>query len=169
MRLHLEECLVDGDEAGDVQHPSWVEVLQLQTPLVEEPTQKPVHGETTLLGRGCGNSSLSGTLQCATSFDGKSPFPTKAFNTDSLTVDDLQSDISLRDRKRICEFLFSPSLSPLSFLETTMALKNALGKKEKERRRQMRKRQKNRVKTFSLLLLKEKGTTVRGGHAVRER
>ena len=29
VRLHPEEGLVDGDEAGDVQHPSRVEVLQL--------------------------------------------------------------------------------------------------------------------------------------------
>jgi len=93
----------------------------------------------------------------------------KAFNTDSLIVDDLQSDILLWDHKRICEFFSSPSLSPFSFLETVVALKNALGKKEKERRRQMRNRRKNRTKTLSLLLLKEKGTTVRGGHADRER
>ena len=33
----------------------------------------------------------------------------------------------------------------------------------------MRNRQKNRAKTFSLLLLKEKGTTVRGGRVDRER
>ena len=33
----------------------------------------------------------------------------------------------------------------------------------------MRNRRKNRAKTFSLLLLKEKGTIVRGGHADRER
>ena len=44
MRLHLEEGLVDGDKAGDMQHPSRVEVLQLQTPLVEEPMQKPLCG-----------------------------------------------------------------------------------------------------------------------------
>jgi len=44
MRLHLEEGLADSDEAGDVQHPSWVEVLQLQAPLIEESAQKPVHG-----------------------------------------------------------------------------------------------------------------------------
>ena len=82
---------------------------------------------------------------------------TKAFNTDSLTVDDLQSDILLRDCKRICEFFSSPSLSPFSFLVTTAALKNALGKEQKGRRRQMRNRRKNRAKTFSLLLLKKKG------------
>ena len=63
----------------------------------------------------------------------------KAFNTDFLTVDDLQFDILLRDRKRIGEFFSSPSLSPFSFLETTAALKNALGKKEKGRRRQAKK------------------------------
>ena len=44
MRLHLEEGHTDGDEAGDVQHPSRVEVLQVQTPIVEETTQKPVRG-----------------------------------------------------------------------------------------------------------------------------
>ena len=87
----------------------------------------------------------------------------KTFNTDSLTVDDLQSDISLWDHKRICEFFSSPSLSPFSFLETTAALKNALGKEENKRRRQMRNRQKNRAKTFSLLLLKEKGAAVGEG------
>jgi len=42
MRLHLEEGLVDGDETGNVQHPSRIEVLQLQAPLIEEPMQKPV-------------------------------------------------------------------------------------------------------------------------------
>ena len=35
-------------------------------------------------------------LQCATSFDGRNPFTAKAFSTDSLTVDELQSDISLQ-------------------------------------------------------------------------
>ena len=35
--LHPEEGLIDGDEASDVQHPSRVEVLQLQAPLVKEP------------------------------------------------------------------------------------------------------------------------------------
>ena len=93
----------------------------------------------------------------------------KTFNKDSVIVDDLQSDISLRDRKRICEFFSFPSLSPFSFLETAAALKNAHGRKEKKRRRQMRNRRKNRAKIFSLLLLKEKGTTVRGGRADRER
>ena len=43
MRLHLDEGLVDGDEAGDVQYPSQVEVLQLQASLVEEPAQEPVY------------------------------------------------------------------------------------------------------------------------------
>jgi len=78
-------------------------------------------------------------------------------------VDDLQSDISLQDRKRIGEFFSSPSFSPFSFLETAAALKNALGKEEKERRRQMRNRQKNGAKTLSPFLLKEKGTTIREG------
>ena len=44
-------------------------------------------------------------------------------------VDDLQSNILLRDHKKICEFLISPSLSPLSFLETAAALKNTLDEK----------------------------------------
>ena len=44
MRLHLEESLADGDEFGDVQHPLWIKVLQLQTLLIEEPMQEPVHG-----------------------------------------------------------------------------------------------------------------------------
>jgi len=42
VRLHPEESLADGDEAGNVQHPSQIKVLQLQTPLIEEPTQEPV-------------------------------------------------------------------------------------------------------------------------------
>ena len=42
--LHLEEGLTDGDKAGDVQHPRWIEVLQLQTLLIKESTQEPVHG-----------------------------------------------------------------------------------------------------------------------------
>ena len=51
MRLHPEEGLIDSDEASNVQHPSRVEVLQLQAPLVEEPMQKPVRGvlEPTLM------------------------------------------------------------------------------------------------------------------------
>ena len=67
----------------------------------------------------------------------------------------------------ICEFFSSPSLSPFSFLATIAALKNALGEEEKEMRQQMRNRQKNGAKAFSLLLLKEKGTTVRGGRVDR--
>ena len=93
----------------------------------------------------------------------------KAFNIDTLIVDDLQSDILLWDHRRIGEFFSSPSLSPFSFLETAAALKNAHVKKEKERRRQMRNRRKNRAKTFSLPQPKEKGIAVRGGHADRER
>jgi len=84
-------------------------------------------------------------------------------------VDDLKSDILLQDRKRIGEFFSSPSLSPLSFLETTVALRNAHDKKEEERRWQMRNRQKNGSKTLSPLLLKEKGTTVREGRADQEK
>ena len=44
VRLHLEEGLINGDKASEVQYSSWVEVLQLQAPLIEEPTQEPVHG-----------------------------------------------------------------------------------------------------------------------------
>ena len=44
VRLHPVEGLVDGDEAGNVQHPSRIEVLQLQAPLIEEPAQEPVRG-----------------------------------------------------------------------------------------------------------------------------
>ena len=42
MRLHPKEGLADGDKANDVQHPSRIEVLQLQAPLVEKPTQELV-------------------------------------------------------------------------------------------------------------------------------
>ena len=74
---------------------------------------------------------------------------------------------SLTFRSRICEFFSSPSLSPFSFspfsfLETITALKNALGKKEKERRQWMKNRQKNRTKTFPLQF-KEKGAAVGEG------
>ena len=41
--LHPEESLTDGDETSNVQHPRWIEMLQLQTPLIEEPTQELVH------------------------------------------------------------------------------------------------------------------------------
>ena len=58
----------------------------------------------------------------------------KAFNTDSLMVEHLQSDISLQITKGSMSFFSPPSLSPLSFLETTAALRNAHGKKEKGRR-----------------------------------
>ena len=44
MRLHPEEGLADGDETSGMQHPSQIEVLQLQTPLIEEPAQEPVRG-----------------------------------------------------------------------------------------------------------------------------
>ena len=51
MQLHPEEGLTDGVEAGDVHHPGWVEMLQLQAPLVEETGQKPMRGvpEPTLM------------------------------------------------------------------------------------------------------------------------
>ena len=42
MWLHLEEDLANGDEAGNMQHPSRIEVLQLQAPLIEEPMQELV-------------------------------------------------------------------------------------------------------------------------------
>ena len=44
VRLHPEEGLIDGDEAGNVQHPSQIEVLQLQAPIIEEPAQELVCG-----------------------------------------------------------------------------------------------------------------------------
>ena len=44
MRLHPEEGLVDGDETSDMQHPRWIEVLQLQIPLIKEPAQELVRG-----------------------------------------------------------------------------------------------------------------------------
>ena len=37
VRVHPEESLADGDKAGNVQHPHRIKVLQLQTPLIEEP------------------------------------------------------------------------------------------------------------------------------------
>jgi len=57
---------------------------------------------------------------------------TKDSSTDFLTLDDLQSDILLQLEKRIGEFLL-PSLSPLPFLDTSVALRNALGKEEKRK------------------------------------
>jgi len=50
-----------------------------------------------------------------------------------------------------------------------MALRNAHGKKEERRRWQKKNRQKNGMKTLSLLLLKEKGTAVKEGRADRGR
>ena len=44
MRLHPEEGLVDGYKTSNVQHPSRIEVLQLQAPLVEEPAQELMRG-----------------------------------------------------------------------------------------------------------------------------
>ena len=44
MQLHPKEGLVDSNKVGDVQRPRQIKVLQLQTPLVEEPTQEPVRG-----------------------------------------------------------------------------------------------------------------------------
>jgi len=82
----------------------------------------------------------------------------KASSTDNLTVDDLQSDISV-----------TSSLLPrsLPFLETSTALMNAHGKKEERRRRYMKNMQKNGTKTLSPLLLKEKGAAVTEGHTDR--
>ena len=64
-------------------------------------------------------------------------------------------------------FLLSLAL-PFSFLGTAAALKNALGKKENERRQQMGNRRRNGAKTFSLLLLKEKGAAVGEGASIRK-
>ena len=44
VRLHPEEGLVDGHEVGDVQHPSQIEVQQLQAPLIEELAQELMRG-----------------------------------------------------------------------------------------------------------------------------
>ena len=44
VQLHRKESLIDGDETDDVQHPHRIKVLQLQTPLIEEPTQELVRG-----------------------------------------------------------------------------------------------------------------------------
>ena len=44
VRPHLEKGLVDSDKASNMQYLCWVEVLQLQAPLVEEPVQEPVRG-----------------------------------------------------------------------------------------------------------------------------
>ena len=44
VRPHPEDGLIDGDEAGNVQHPSRIEVLQLQAPLIEELMQELVRG-----------------------------------------------------------------------------------------------------------------------------
>ena len=83
-------------------------------------------------------------------------------------LDDLQSDIFAPDHKKVSEFLSSPLLSPRSFLETSAALRNAHGKKEERRRRQMKNRQKSGTKTLSLLLLKEKGTSIKEECAIGE-
>ena len=73
------------------------------------------------------------------------------------------------DRKRIGEFSSSPSLSPPSFPETFVALKDALDEEEKEgRRQQTMNRQKNGANSLSLLLLKGRGAVVRKGCANRE-
>ena len=64
--------------------------------------------------------------------------------------------------------LLPHSLLP-HFLETFVALKDALDEEEKERRRrQMMNRQKNRANSLSLLLLKGRGAAVRKGHADQE-
>ena len=44
VRLHPKEGLANDYETGNVQHPSRIEVLQLQAPLIEEPVQEPMHG-----------------------------------------------------------------------------------------------------------------------------
>ena len=53
------------------------------------PRSWKVRKETTSSGRGCGNSSLPGALQCATSFGDRNPFSAKVSNTSSLTMDNL--------------------------------------------------------------------------------
>ena len=50
-----------------------------------------------------------------------------------------------------------------------MRLSNVLDKKEDEKRPYMRNRRRNRVKAFSLLLLKEKGTAIGEGTPIGER
>jgi len=62
--------------------------------------------------------------------------------------------------KGFVSFFFSLALS-LFFPRNHRGSQNTLGKKEDEKRRRIRKRQRNRAKTFSLLLLKERGTIVR--------
>ena len=42
VRLHPEEGLAHGDESKNVQHPSRIEVLQLQATLIKEPAQELV-------------------------------------------------------------------------------------------------------------------------------
>ena len=44
VRLHPEEGLAHGDKTSDMQHPTRIEVMHLQSPLFEEPAQEPVHG-----------------------------------------------------------------------------------------------------------------------------
>ena len=44
VQLHPEEGLANGKEIGNMQHPSRIEVLQLQAQLIEEPAQEPVRG-----------------------------------------------------------------------------------------------------------------------------
>ena len=53
------------------------------------PRSWKVRKDTTSSGQGYGNSSLPGTLQCATSCGGRNPFLTKDSSTDFLLVDDL--------------------------------------------------------------------------------
>jgi len=95
----------------------------------------------------------------------RNPFATKDFNTNSLMVDDLSSDIALRG-------LMSSSLLALS----PFSPRNQRGSQERSRQEGRGKaaadeeQAKERgEKTLSLLLLKEKGTTVREGHADRGR
>ena len=80
---------------------------------------------------------------------------------------------SLTFRSGIAEGLVSFSLLPRSL--PFLFPRNRCGSQERSRQEGKGKeaadeeKAKNREKTSSLLLLKEKGTTVRGGHADRER
>ena len=71
-----------------------------------------------------------GALQCATSFDGSSPFSAKAASTSSSTLEGLQFDIAPWIYERNYKFFLSLALLT-SLLETPRRTK-VLSKKEEE-------------------------------------
>jgi hypothetical protein len=127
VQIYSEETLIERDEARDMQHPIWVEVLQLHLLLVQQPSRNgcaryprpclwKARNLTISTASGCGSScSAGGALQCATAFGGSNPFAMKSSSCASSTVDGLQFDIAPTGGESRTTFLLSLPLSLFLF------------------------------------------------------